>query len=36
MATHTAPAQWRDETDETLATALDVLDRIAEEVKRSG
>lgn len=36
MATHTAPRDWRDETDEALATALDVLDRIAQEVNRSG
>lgn len=25
IATHTSPAQWWDEDDATLATALDVL-----------
>ena len=28
IATHTAPRDWYDEDDETLATALEVLDRI--------
>jgi hypothetical protein len=35
MATSTAPSQWWDEDDEVLATALDVLGKRAEEVKRS-
>ena len=25
LATHTAPADWWDETDDTLATALELL-----------
>jgi hypothetical protein len=33
MATRTAPADWWDESDEVLATALDVLDRQAQQVK---
>lgn len=36
MATSTAPADWWDEPDEVLATALDVLGKRAEEVKRRG
>jgi hypothetical protein len=28
VATHTAPADWYDEDDATIATALEVLDRI--------
>lgn len=36
MATHTAPADWWDEPDEVLATALDVLNKRAEEGKRRG
>jgi hypothetical protein len=28
VATHTAPRDWYDEDDETLATALEVLDRL--------
>jgi hypothetical protein len=28
VATHTAPRDWYDEDDATLATALEVLDRI--------
>jgi hypothetical protein len=34
IATNTAPADWRDETDEVIATALDVLERQAAEMKR--
>lgn len=36
VATQTAPAAWWDETDEVLATVLDVLDRQAREVNRRG
>jgi len=28
IATHTAPRDWYDEDDATLATALEVLDRL--------
>jgi hypothetical protein len=34
LATNTAPADWRDEPDEVLAIALDVLERQAAEVKK--
>lgn len=34
MITHTAPADWWSESDETLATALDVLARQAEAMRR--
>lgn len=33
MATNTAPANWWDEPDEVLATALDVLTAQAERAK---
>jgi hypothetical protein len=36
IATQTAPSQWWDETDETLATVLDVLERQAAEVRKAG
>lgn len=36
MATATAPADWWGESDEVLATALDVLEKAREEVKRHG
>jgi len=36
VATQTAPRDWWDEPDEVLATALDVLDKQAKEVKRRG
>jgi len=36
VATQTAPRDWWDETDEVLATVLEVLDIQAREVKRRG
>ena len=34
VATHTAPAQWRDEPEEVIYTALEVLEDIADRAKR--
>jgi hypothetical protein len=34
VATQTAPSQWWEETDEVLATVLDVLEKQAERMKR--
>ena len=36
IATNTAPAQWRNESDVVLATAIDVLDRAAKRAKERG
>jgi hypothetical protein len=36
VATSTGPDDWANQSDEVLATALDVLDRNAKEVKRRG
>jgi hypothetical protein len=36
VATRTAPRDWWDEPDEVLATALDVLEKQAREVKKRG
>lgn len=33
IATNTAPAAWRDEPDEVLATALDVMEQAASKRK---
>ena len=35
IATQTAPSQWWDETAETLATVLYLLDHNAEEVRKA-
>jgi hypothetical protein len=34
IATQTAPAQWENEDDRTLATVLDVLAKQADEIER--
>lgn len=34
MATQTAPADWWDESDETLATVLDVLEKAAQKHRK--
>jgi hypothetical protein len=34
IATQIAPSHWREETDEAIATALDVLERQAAQIKR--
>jgi len=34
LATETAPRDWRDEDDETLATVLELLAKRAELVRR--
>jgi hypothetical protein len=36
IATHTAPAAWRDEDDAVIATAVDILDRAAAAAKGKG
>jgi hypothetical protein len=36
VATRTAPADWWDEPDEVLATALDVLEQNANRMKEAG
>jgi len=36
VATQTAYRDWAGETDEILATVLDVLDKQAKEVKKRG
>jgi hypothetical protein len=36
IATNTAPRDWVDEDDETIATALAVLEEQAERAKRIG
>jgi hypothetical protein len=33
VATHTAPAVWLAETDEILATAVDVLEEMAKQAR---
>jgi hypothetical protein len=35
IATQTSPGDWWDETDEVIATALDVLDRNAARIKQA-
>jgi hypothetical protein len=35
LATETAPALWWEESDETLATALDILDKRATEIRKA-
>jgi hypothetical protein len=35
LATHTAPADWRDEPDESLATALQLLADQAAEMRKA-
>jgi hypothetical protein len=35
IATNTAPRDWWDEDDRTLATALAILDEIADAAKRN-
>jgi hypothetical protein len=34
VATSTAPAQWRDETDQVLATVIDVLTEQAKAMRK--
>ena len=34
IATHTAPAAWRDEPDAVIVTALELLADLAEKVRR--
>lgn len=34
IATHTSPADWRDEDEETVFTALEVLEVQANKMKR--
>lgn len=36
MATQTAPRDWWDESDEVLATVLQLLEQQAKEMKRHG
>ena len=36
IATQTAPSQWWNEDDETIATALWILEQQREEVEASG
>lgn len=36
VATQTAPADWWAEPDEVLATALDVLEKQAKEMRKRG
>jgi hypothetical protein len=36
IATSTAPGQWWDETDETLATVLDLLEGQAAAIRKAG
>jgi hypothetical protein len=36
VATNTAPRDWWDEDDETLATVIDILDEIRRETNRHG
>jgi hypothetical protein len=35
IATRTAPGQWWDETDETLATVLTILENNAAELRKA-
>jgi hypothetical protein len=35
LATHTAPAQWRHETDATIVTALELLTELREAVENA-
>jgi hypothetical protein len=35
IATQTAPCDWWEESDEVIATALDVLNRHAKQVKQA-
>jgi len=35
IATNTAPRDWWDESDEVIATALDVLNERAEEIRKA-
>jgi hypothetical protein len=35
IATHTAPRDWWDENDEVIATALDVLNAQADEIRKA-
>jgi len=36
LATQTAPGQWWEETDETLATVVDLLEAQAAEIRKAG
>lgn len=35
IATHTSPADWRDEDDAVIATAIHLLEQEAEEIEKA-